>query len=345
MQDSQFGQIGGQPVPLFTIASPGGHIAALTPFGARLVQLWLADRQGRRADVVLGHDRLQDYLDHPTFAGATCGRYANRIRAGNFLLDGKPVQLDCNEGANHLHGGRHGFDKKLWAIADRGPAHVTFTARSGAGEMGFPGACDLTSTYRFTDDDRLLIEMGATTDAPTLMNMVNHAYFNLGGQGSGPVTGHHMRVAAGFYTPVTPDLLTTGEIRAVEGTAFDFLDERPLAEALAAPLAPATGYDHNWCLAGEPAGPGLHLCAEVVDPVSGRGLRLATDQPGVQIYTCGMMPDGVPGKAGATYGHFAALTLETQAFPCSPNHPHFPQARLDPGQTYRHRMEFTFFTR
>jgi aldose 1-epimerase len=327
-----FGQMDGKEVGLYTLTSAAVLRAAVTPYGARLVQLWVPDRNGTLGDVVLGHDRLEDYVTHPTYFGATCGRYANRIAGGRFTLDGVTYQLDLNEGANHLHGGQSGFDRKLWAVKDSGPSHITLQTTSPDGEMGYPGACDLQVTYRF-DGEHFVIEMTARTDAPTVINMVNHAYFNLAG--SGDVLDHVMQVNGETYTPVTADLLTTGEVRAVAATGFDFRKARSLRDAMA---DLPDGYDHNWCLGG--SGPAVTL----TDPASGRRLRLWTDQPGVQIYTCGQMRTPVPGKAGAVYGRFAGLTLETQRYPCSPNHPHFPSAVLRPGKVYAHRMELAFDT-
>lgn len=327
-----FGQVNGQEVGLFTLTSAAGLRAAVTPYGARLVQLWVPDRDGILGDVVLGHDLVQDYVTHPTYFGATCGRYANRIAGGRFTLDGVDHQLDCNEGANHLHGGRQGFDRMIWAVTDSGPSHITLQTSSPDGEMGYPGACEMQVTYRI-DGERFVIEMTASTDAPTVINMVNHAYFNLAG--AGDVLDHVMQVNAETYTPVTDDLLTTGELRSVAASGFDFRQAQRLRDAMA---DLPDGYDHNWCVAG--AGP----CLTLTDPASGRRLRLWTDQPGVQIYTCGQMRNPVPGKAGAVYGRFAGLTLETQRYPCSPNHPHFPSAVLRPGEVYAHRMELGFDT-
>ena len=337
-----FGVAQGRAVQLYDITGPGGLRAAVTPFGARLVQLWVPDRTGVLADIVLGHDTAQDYLDHPTYFGATCGRYANRIAGGRFRLDGVTHQLDLNEGPNHLHGGRAGFDKKHWQVADHSPHHITLTASSEADEMGYPGVCTLTTTYAFTGAGALRIDMTATTTRPTVINMVNHAYFNMAGQGAGSVLNQHLQVAANHYTPVTPALLTTGEILSVANTGYDFRQSRALSQAMASDPALSDAYDHNWCLTGAEDRDGLHPCAVFTDPASGRSLTLRTDQPGVQIYVCGQMHRPVPGKAGATYRRFAGLTLETQRFPCSPNHPQFPSARLDPGQTYAHAMEFTF---
>ncbi len=337
-----FGSANGAPVSLHTIRGPKGLRAAITPFGARLVQLWVPDPAGTLADIVLGHDTAQDYLDHPTYFGATCGRYANRIAGGQFVLDGADFQLDQNEGSNHLHGGHAGFDKMHWQIADLGPAHITLTATSADRDMGYPGLCAMTTTYRFTDTGTLTIDMSATTTRPTVINMVNHAYFNLAGHGAGSVLGHHLQVSAGHYTPVGPGLLTTGEILSVAETPFDFRTDRTLSAAMGQDPALAGSYDHNWCLSDPLDGDGLRPCARLKDPASGRSLTLRTNQPGVQIYASGQMHRAFPGKEGRAYHRFAGLTLETQVFPGSPNHPHFPAARLDPGQTYAHRMAFTF---
>jgi aldose 1-epimerase len=337
-----FGSANGQPVQICPISGPGGLRAAVTPFGARLVQLWVPDRGGHLADIVLGHDTAQDYLGHPTYCGATCGRYANRIAGGQFRLDGVTHQLDRNEGPNHLHGGHSGFDKKNWQVADHGPHHITLTALSDEGDMGYPGACTLTTTYRFTEAGALRIDMSATTTRATLINMVNHAYFNMAGHDAGSVLNQHLQVAANHYTPVTKDLLTTGEVLSVADTGFDFRLPRPLSQAMASDPTLSDAYDHNWCLTAAQDHDGLHPCAIFTDPASGRSLTLRTNQPGVQIYVCGQMHHPVAGKGGTAYRRFAGLTLETQRFPCSPNHPQFPSARLDPGQTYAHAMEFTF---
>lgn len=337
-----FGRLEGQDVPLLTLRSDGGLVADLVPYGARLVRLLVPDRTGRLVDVVLGHDNLQGYLDQRTYFGATCGRYANRIAQGRFVLDGQDVQLDRNEGANHLHGGRDGLDSRLWRIADLGPQHVVFATTSPAGEMGYPGRLDVTASYRLVAD-RLEIEMTARTDAPTVVNLVNHAYFNLGG--GGDVLDHLLEVPAEFYTPVTNDLLTTGEVRPVAGSGFDFRRLRPLRDAMAGDVALADGWDHNWCLRGPVAGERLHRAAHLDAPETGLSMEVATNQPGVQIYSCGQMKTPIPGKVGQRYGRFAGLTFETQVFPCAPNHLHFPSSRLDPGAVYSHVMHLRFSCR
>jgi aldose 1-epimerase len=339
---TRFGTLDGQAVPLLTLRSDSGLVAELVPYGARLVRLFVPDRNGRPVDVVLGHDDLQGYLDNHTYFGASCGRYANRIAGGRFVLDGVEVQLDLNEGPNHLHGGHVGLDRKLWRIEDQGPDHAVFTTTSPAGEMGYPGRLDVTTAYRLAGD-ALHIAMTARTDAPTVVNIVNHAYFNLAGQGD--VLDHLLEVPADFYTPVTGDLLTTGEVRPVAGTGFDFCQPRRLRDAMAGQEALADGWDHNWCLRGPAPGERLHRAARLHAPATGVSMDITTDQPGVQIYACGQMKTPVPGKAGRQYGRFAGLTFETQVFPCSPNHPHFPSCRLDPAEVYSHEMHLRFSTR
>lgn len=335
------GQIAGDDVFAITLQGASGLTLRILTLGARLAQLWVPDRDGRVADIVLGHDRLQDYLASKTYLGATCGRYSNRIAGGRFSLDGQEVQLDCNEGNTHLHGGRGGFDRKLWQIADLAATSVTLTARSADGEMGYPGEVLLTCRYSIDAGNRLWIEMGAATSAPTVINMVNHSYFNMAGQGAGDVLGQHLRVGAGHYTPVDGDLIPTGEVRAVAGTPFDFTRMRRIGDSLPGPL----GFDHNWCLSGATTprwGEALRFCAEALDSASGRRFEVWTSEPGVQLYTGGYIDDSLPGKGGARYGRFSGFTLETQTFPDSPNRPQFPSARLDPGQTYRHVMAFDF---
>jgi aldose 1-epimerase len=333
-----FGYLDGKPVPLLTITAPNGQQARLCAYGARLVGLDAPDRHGHSRDIVLGHDRLEDYLTYPTYFGAICGRYANRIAGGRFALDGATAQLDLNEGANHLHGGRMGFDKIIWAAESAGPRKVAFTATSAAEDMGYPGSLTMTTVYEWDTDCRFHITMTAKTDAPTVVNIVNHAYFNLAG--GSDVLDHEMTVLADHYTPVRADLIPTGEIRPVAGTAFDFRTPVLIRDALARDASMPDGFDHNWCLDAPENTPAVRL----FHPGSGRGFTLSTNEPGVQIYTCGMMTKPVPGKNGQTYGRFSGLTLETQKYPDSPNNQAFPSARLNPGQTYAHRMIFSFFT-
>ncbi len=342
-----FGTVDGQAVQRVTLRA-GAMTARAISWGARLTELHVPDRDGVTADVVLGFDTLAEYQATDHYFGATCGRYGNRIARGAFVLDGHAVQVDCNERGNHLHGGKRGFDRKNWAIADCGPDHVAFTAVSEDGEMGFPGRCNLRAEYRLAATG-LTITMTADTTKTTVMNMVNHSYFNLAGQGSGTILGHDLQINAAFYTPVDAALLATGEILSVSGTPFDFRTPKPVGRDIAALSAVRTGifdtgggYDHNWCLGDAVAV--MRDCAVLTDPASGRRMRLRTTEPGVQVYTCGTMTDRVAAKAGRRMATFGGLTFETQRFPGSPNHAHFPDCTLHPGETYAHVMACEFST-
>lgn len=328
------GQIGGADVHQATLEANGLKVTLLT-WGARLAELWVPDAKGTQADIVLGHDNPKDWETHGTYLGATCGRYGNRIAGGSFTLDGKTFELDRNEGAKTLHGGTKGFDRKAWAVESHADTHFTFALTSPDGDMGFPGTLTARTTYRI-DGTTLSIEMEATTDAPTVVNLVNHAYFNLAGQGAGDIMGQHLQIDAAHYIPVDDQLIPTGEILTVANTAFDFRQPRPIGAQLPGPKA----FDHNLCLSA-PLGPnGLRPCLTATDPATGRRMQLSTTEPGVQLYT-GAHFNG-PGKQGAHYPRFAGFAAETQRFPDSPNNPQFPSARLNPGETYRHVMRFDF---
>ncbi|MFN3722298.1 MAG: aldose epimerase family protein [Paracoccaceae bacterium] len=340
---TQIGQIDGQAVYAVTLGAGSagagsGPRARVITYGARLAELWVPDRAGVLADIVLGHTDAAGYAAGKGYLGATCGRYSNRIAGARFTLDGREVHLDANEGAKHLHGGSAGFDRKIWQIAACDDRSVTLTAVSADGEMGYPGHLALQVRYWLDDADRLWIAMEAETDAPTVVNMVNHSYFNMAGHGS--VMGQHLRLGATHYTPVGPDLIPTGEVLSVAGTAFDF---RQLRE-IGADLPGAAGFDHNLCLTGplQPRGAeAMRFCAEAVDPASGRRMEVWTTEPGVQLYTGAHLGDAM-GKGGVPIAPFTGFTLETQRFPDSPNQPQFPSARLAPGQRYRHLMAFEF---
>ncbi|WP_054008712.1 aldose epimerase family protein [Cypionkella psychrotolerans] len=319
---------------VFIISDGADCSAVLSSYGARLMQLWVPGRGGALADIVLGHDDVQGYLDHPgTYFGATCGRYANRIAGGRFAWAGGVVQLDCNEGVNHLHGGALGFDKRAWEVLRADARGVTFGLHSPDGEMGFPGALEVEVRYEFTAPGRLQIVMLAWAAADTVVNLVNHAYFNMAGQGSGAADGQLLQIGADWYLPVDAALLPLGAPVDVAGTPFDFRELRAIGADV-----PAGGFDHNFCLK-DGAGPAV----VAVDPVSGRGMRLFTNQPGVQLYTGSYLPEGLPGKVGAAYGARAGFTLETQVWPDSPNHAAYPSAVVKAGGVDRHEMAFEFF--
>jgi aldose 1-epimerase len=347
---TSFGRVDGSECSLFTIQSPAGSSLAVTDFGATAVQMNMPSPSGELADVVLGFDTASAYRDTQTYFGATVGRFANRIRRGKFSLDGKTFQATCNEGPNSLHGGHRSYDKRKWASTfEPAGSTVTFSLTSPDGDEGFPGTLKLTSAYTLTDDNRVRIDMRATTDKPTLCNITHHSYFNLAGHASGTVLDQELQFHSDFYTPVDDELIITGEVLKVAGTPFDFLEPRPIGRDLARLPRNAGagriadgigGYDHNWCLRGEPGQ--LRAVAKIRDPASGRGFELLTTEPGVHLYIGGYLDPSVLGKGGKPYCKFGGFTLETQKFPDAPNLSHVPQARLDPGEQYHHIVELRF---
>jgi aldose 1-epimerase len=347
----------GKPVSLYTLEVPGGWRAEITDYGAILTRFHVPVGKGAPTDVVLGFDALAGYVGTHPYFGATCGRVANRIAGGTFELDGKEYTLARNIGANHLHGGLAGFDKKLWhatpRLSERGPA-VEFEVVSPAGDEGYPGTLTARVTYTLTADGELWVEMSATTDAPTIVNMVHHSYWNLAGQASGTIHGHELAVMADEYLPVDAGSIPTGTFALVAGTPFDLRPERAPAATLGAAIdgLPASadgknpgGIDHNYVVRGWKPDGSLRSVALLRDPASGRTLELLSDQPGIQIYTSNYLDGSVKGKDGIAYGKQAAVCLETQKFPDSIHHPDWPTTRLDPGQTYRHTMVHRFGTR
>jgi aldose 1-epimerase len=345
-----FGELDGRPVESYTITNANGLSAELITFGARLVGLRAPDRDGRFEDVVLGLDDVADYATTDHYFGGTCGRYGNRIRKGELKLDGQTFQLSTNEGSNHLHGGVKGIDKYIWtAFPDEASNAVTFEHVSPDGDQGYPGEVALKARYELTDDNRLVITMSGTTDKPTVLNVVNHAYWNAAGHASGSLHDQLLTVEADFYTPVGEELLATGEILTVAGTPFDFRVAKPIGQDLdAVPNAGVAGlsgggFDHNWVLRGFEGD--LRPVVTLYDPKSGRGLSLRSTEPGVQIYSGGYISPKIVGKGNHPYCPYAGLTFETQKFPGSPSLAHFESARLDPGALYEHVMEYQFFAR
>jgi len=317
----------------YTISN-GPLRAVFTNLGARLLELHVPDRNGALADVVLQRPDLATSATDETYMGSTAGRFANRIRDGRLSIDGHPVQLTVNEGKNHLHGGANGFDRHLWRAEHLDDHTVRFHLVSPNGDEGYPGTLHASVAYRL-GPDALTIDFAATTDAPTVVNLVHHSYFNLAGHDRGTVLDHELRIHAGAYLPVDDDLLPTGEVRAVDGTPFDFRQAKPIGRDLGqvrqAGAGRSTGdagnYDHNWVLDGT----GVREVLELTDPASGRRLTLSSDQPGVQVYSGGYL-EGISAKAPASrYPAYAGVTLETQRFPDAPNHAHFPSALLRPG--------------
>jgi len=347
----------GREAHLYTLEVPGGWKATITDYGAILTSLHVPAADGKLVDVVLGFDTLDGYAaTHPYF-GAICGRVANRIAAGRFDLDGKGHQLATNNGPNHLHGGLVGFDKKLWQgtprTSEKGPA-VDFTMVSPAGDEGYPGKLVVKATYTLTPDGELWVEMAATSDAPTIINLAHHSYWNLAGHNAGTIHGHDLSVTADRYLPVDAGGIPTGEFAAVEGTPFDLRPERrptaSLGDAIKALPASADGknpggIDHNYVIRGWKPDGSLRSVAFLRDPISGRGMEILTEQPGIQVYTGNYLDGSLTGKGGAVYATQAAICLETQKYPDSIHHAgqaDWPAVRLDPGQTYRHTMVHRF---
>ncbi|HRJ10201.1 MAG TPA: aldose epimerase family protein [Prosthecobacter sp.] len=331
----------GEEVRLFTLKNSTGMEARITNYGGIIVSLTAPDREGRFADVVLGFDTLEPYLGkHPHF-GCITGRYANRIGGASFVIDGVEYQVTANSGKNHIHGGPQGFDKKVWkAAVDEAKNALVLTHTSPDGDEGFPGTLECSVTYSLGADNALRIEYRATTDKPTVVNLTNHSYFNLGGEGSGDILGHEMRISAESFTPTDDSLITTGEIASVIGTPLDFTQPRKIGERIEAdfkPLIQGRGYDHNYVLKGS----GLRPAARVREPGGGRVMEVLTTDPGVQLYTANHLK-GVPGKKGHVYAARHGFCLETQKFPDSPNKPQFPSAVLRPGQIYEHITIFKF---
>jgi aldose 1-epimerase len=336
----------GKDVDLYVLTNAHGMKAKVITYGAILTELDVPDRDGRTADVVLGFDDLKGYLGAHPFFGATVGRVANRIAKGKFTLDGKEYTLKTNNGPNALHGGLKGFDKKVWQ-AEQVPAEngvaVKFTCRSPDGEEGYPGDLTATVTYTLTNNNELRLDYTATADKATPVNLTNHSYFNLAGQGSGDILGHELTVEAEKYTPVDDTLIPTGKIESVKGTPLDFTTPHKIGERIKELRGNPGGYDHNFVLNG--GGKKLALGARVVEPKSGRVMEMYTTEPGVQFYTGNFLDGSNKGKGGAVYNKHAGFCLEAQHFPDSVNHPNFPSMILRPGQTYRQTTVYKFSTK
>jgi len=351
-KQADFGKVQEGTVQAVDLANSHGVSARIITLGASIQSLKVPDRNGVSADIVLGYATAAEYLARPQYFGSSVGRYANRIAAGTFTLDGKRYTLAKNDGPNHLHGGLRGFDKVLWKIdsvspgtSAASPAKVVMSYVSPDGEEGFPGTLKVTATYTLSEDNELGIEYRATTDKPTVVNLTNHSYFNLGGEAGGKdVLGHRLTLMADAYTPVDKTLIPTGERRAVAGTAFDFRTAETLGRRIRdgkeEQLVLGRGYDHNYIVNGTPGT--LRLAARVEDPASGRVLEVLTTAPGVQLYTGNFLDGTSIGKSGHVYRQSDAFCLEPGVYPDAPNHQDFPSSRLDPGATYVNRIVYRF---
>lgn len=333
----------GVAVPIYTLSS-GKIEVRVTAFGAHLVSIRTPDRNGKVADIELGYDSLAEYMKGSSpYFGAVIGRFGNRIAKGEFTLDGKTYHIPVNNGPNALHGGPVGFDRYVWQ-AKEVPNGVEFTHVSPDGDMGFPGT--LTATVRYTlTGDTLRLDYTATTDKPTVVNLTNHAYFNLRGDDQGNILDEVLQLNADHYTVAGPGLIPTGEIAPVAGTPLDFRKPEVIGARINADfeaLKLAGGYDHNFVINGEPGT--LRLAATVMDPASGRKMTVETTEPGVQFYSGNFLTDAFVGRHGIPYGKNAGFCLETQHYPDSPNHANFPSTVLRPGETYRSTTTYSFTT-
>lgn len=340
----------GKAVEIHHLDNGKGVRAGIITLGGIIVSLEVPDRDGRSGDIVLGFDTLAEYEAGHPFFGCITGRYANRIAKGRFTLDGREYQVPVNNGPNSLHGGNEGFDKKVWNVRASevrdGRPTLVLTYTSPDGEEGYPGKLDTTVTYQLTPEGELRIDYEAVTDKPTVVNLTNHTYFNLAGDGSGPVSDHLLTLHCSRYTDTDPNLIPTGELKPVAGTPLDFRKPERIGARIDQtdfkPLEYGAGYDHNFVIDG--AAGTLRRAARVEDPSSGRVMECLTTAPAVQLYTANHMTETIRGKGGRTYGRRGALCLETQHYPDSPNHPDFPSTVLRPGETYRHTTVYRFST-
>jgi aldose 1-epimerase len=345
---ADFGLLNGETVERITLSN-GTMEAAILTFGAAIHAVRVPDRDGRIADVALGHATLREYLDHPQFMGSTVGRVANRVAGGRFVLDGREYRVPVNNGPNSLHGGDQGFDKVNWrilALNEQGAASVTLGHVSPDGDQGYPGTLTVSAQFSLAADNRLSVEYTATTDAPTLVNLSSHGYWNLAGEGAGRgALGQTLTIPADHYLPTDATAIPTGEIREVEGTPFDFRQPLRIGErvrdASDEQLRFGRGYDHNWVVARETAAE-PRLVARLEDPESGRVMEVHSNQPGLQFYSGNFLDAATVGKAGRLYRMGDAVALEPQRFPDTPNRPEFGSVRLEPGQTYRNVIAWHF---
>ena len=332
----------------YTLEGRGGVAVRFVDFGGTIVSIHAPDRDGALGDIVLGYDTLAGYEADRYYVGSLVGRYANRIARGRFTLDGRAHALTINDGPNHLHGGRRGFNKVPWGVvpfARNGDEGAVLTYTSVTGDEGYPGTLTVTVTYTLNGDNELAIDYQATTDEPTPVNLTQHSYFNLAGHDAGDILAHELILGASRFTPVDANLIPTGELRDVRGTPFDFTKARVVGDAMAADdeqLRIGKGIDHNFVLdRSADDDRTLTFAARLHDPRSGRTLEIFTTEPGIQVYAGGTLAP-VSGKNGAVYGLHGGIALETQHFPDSPNQPEFPSTILRPGETFSSRTVYRF---
>lgn len=343
---TSFGQTpDGENVDLYTLTNAGGMEVKIMNYGGIITSIQVPDKAGKLGEISLGYDNFQGYLDQGSYFGALIGRYGNRIAKGRFSLNGETYSLAANNGVNHLHGGTKGFDKVMWEVEPQ-PASNALVLRylSVDGEEGYPGNLSVKVTYTLAEENELRIDYEATTDKSTIVNLTNHAYFNLKDGGATAILDHEMMINADRFTPVDETLIPTGELREVTGTPFDFRESTAIGARISdddSQLKMGLGYDHNYVLNG---GGSLSLAARVYEPTTGRVMEVFTTEPGVQFYSGNFLTGGISSR-GAIYGRRHAFCLETQHFPDSPNQPDFPSVVLNPGETYTTTTVYQFATK
>jgi aldose 1-epimerase len=342
-------ELNGKRTDLFTLRNSNGLEMAVTNFGARVIELWVPDKDGNFADVVLGHNNIKKYVNYKgeRFLGATIGRYGNRIAKGKFELDGVTYHLPLNNGPNSLHGGDKGFDMVVWDAKQIDNSKLEFTYLSKDGEEGYPGNLKVMMTYELTDNNEFVVTHHATTDKPTVINLTHHSFFNLHGEGNGSINDHILMINADKYTPVDSVLIPNGQFSEVGNTPMDFRDPTEIGSRLNVnfeQLKFGGGYDHNWVLTRVKSGD-VELAATVYEPTSGRFMEVFTTEPGIQFYGGNFFDGSIIGKCGKTYDYRGSLALETQHFPDSPNQTGFPSTVLNPGENYNHICIYKFGVR
>lgn len=338
--------IEGKTVSLYTLDSGKGIIMQVTNYGGRVVALWVPDKNGDYEDVVLGYDTIEKYINNPgeRYLGATIGRYANRIKNGQFEIDDKKYHIPVNNNGNALHGGPKGFDIVVWNVDKVTDNSIQLSYTSPDGEEGFPGNLNIRMTYSLTPDNEFKIEYEAKTDKPTIVNLSHHSYFNLKGEGSGSVLDNYLTLKASKYVPINEVSIPFGQLEKVKSTPFDFTEPHLIGERIDQDneqLKNGAGYDHCWVIDKNKEGE-LSQAAIVYEPKSGRVMEVYTDQPGIQFYSSNWFDNKTTGKSGKPYKVRESFALETQKFPDSPNNPEFPSAKLVPNETYKHICVYKF---
>jgi aldose 1-epimerase len=341
VQQADWGETDGKKVYLYTLTNKNGMELKISNYGGTVTSWRVPDKSGNKTNIVLGFDSLSGYLAKPPYFGATIGRYGNRIANGQFKIDNNTYKLATNNGKNHLHGGEKGFDKVVWEAAplDAGSSSLTLNYLSKDGEEGYPGNLRTTVKFTLTDDDELTIDYDAETDKATPVNLTNHSYFNLTGDVANTILNHTLMIAADRYTPVDNGLIPTGELAAVKGTPFDFTSAQKIGARIGSVKG---GYDHNFVL-NKGVGGSLQKVAELADSASGRRLEVYTTEPGLQFYSGNFLDGTIKTSDGKPIQKHAALCLETQHFPDSPNKPSFPTTTLKPGEKYHTTTKYKVY--